>query len=211
MKKFFSIILSFIFLFPSYLCSFLPSKADTNFAIEAIEAVSVSGIENGIISEKAELEFGDADYGWFNYYGISYKSDAYMKGVITYMHKGEQHSEEFFLEPSDGTKPFYSFIDGVLDKTKSNTLCKITLEPLDKDTAVFELVGVDVFNREVPDKNVYLQNSEYKIGINLLWGGALDYLEDLDSDVQAVMVDGLTKVDSDASERYGVRAVNKNV
>ena len=74
---------------------------------------------------------------------------------------------------------------------------------------MFELVGVDVFNREVPDKNVYLQNSEYKIGVNLLWGGALDYLEDLDSDVQAVKVDGLTKVDSDASERSEERRVGK--
>ena len=168
MKKILSIIFSFIFLFPSYLLSFLPSKADTDFAIEAIAAVSVSGIENGVISEKAEFDFGDADCGWFNYYGISYKSDAYMKGVITYTLKGEQYSEEFFLEPSDGTKSFYSFIDGMLDKTKSNTLCSIMLEPLDKDMAVFELVGVDVFNREVPDKNVYLQNSEYKIGVNLL-------------------------------------------
>ena len=118
MKKILSVILSFILLFPSYLFSFLPSKADTDFAIEAISSVSVSGIENGIISEKAEFDFGDADCGWFNYYGISYKSDAYMKGVITYKLKGEQYSEEFFLEPSDGTKTFYSFIDGVLDKTK---------------------------------------------------------------------------------------------
>ena len=211
LKKFLSVILSFIFLFPSYLFSFLPSKADTDFTIEGIATVSVSGIENGIISKKAEFDFGDADCGWFNYYGISYKSDAYMKGVITYMLKGEQYSEEFFLEPSDGTKPFYSFIDGILDKTKSNILCNIMLEPLDKDTAVFELIGVDVFNREVPDKNVYLQNSEYKIGVNLLWGGALDYLEDLDSDVQAVLVDGITKVDSNASERYGVRSVNNKV
>ena len=67
LKKILSVILSFILLFPSYLFSFLPSKADTDFAIEAIAAVSVSGIENGIIPEKAEFDFGDADCGWFNY------------------------------------------------------------------------------------------------------------------------------------------------
>lgn len=40
LKKILSVILSFIFLFPSYLCSFLPSKADTDFVIEAITAES---------------------------------------------------------------------------------------------------------------------------------------------------------------------------
>ena len=46
LKKILSVILSFILLFPSYLFSFLPSKADTDFTIEAITAVAVSGIEN---------------------------------------------------------------------------------------------------------------------------------------------------------------------
>lgn len=211
MKKIFALILSFVLLFPSYLFSFLPSKADTEFSISPIEYVQASGIENGIIAEKAVYDFGGADCGWFNYFGISYKSDAYIKGEITYLFKGEQYAEEFFLEPSDGTKPFYSFIDGVLDKVKSNTLYTLSFIPLNKESAAFELLGIDVFNREVPDKNVYLETDEYKIGVNLLWGGALDYLEDLNSDVQAVKVDGITKVDSNASERYGKKSVNNNV
>ncbi len=198
-------------LFPSYLFSFLPSKADTDFSISAIAVEKTEGIENGIIKDKAVFNFNNADCGWFNYYGVSYKSDAYMKGVITYMLKGEEYSEEFFLEPSDGTKPFYGFIDGVLDKAKSNEIVAVTLEPLDKDEAAFGLIGFDVFNREIPDENVYLQNSEYKIGVNLLWGGALDYLEDLNSDVQAVKVNGIIRVDSKAAERYGTKSVNNNV
>ncbi len=211
MKKILALIFSVIFLFPSYLFSFLPSKADTEFAISGVEIADASGIENGNITDKAVFDFGGADCGWFNYFGVSYKSDAYMKGIITYMLKGEQYSEEFFLEPSDGAKPFYSFIDGVLDKVKSNELCSVTFEPLDKDSAAFELLGVDVFNREVPQKNVYLENGDHKIGVNLLWGGALDYLEDLNSDVQAVEVDGIIRVDSKASERYGQKSVNNNV
>ena len=127
------------------------------------------------------------------------------------MLKGEQYSEEFFLEPSEGEKPFYSFIDGMLDKTKSNEILSVTFEPLDKDSAEFELSGLDVFNRKIPEMNVYLENGEHKIGVNLLWGGALDYLEDLNSNVQAVKVDGIIKVDSDASERYGKKSVNNNV
>lgn len=211
MKKIFALIFSFVFLFPSYLFSFLPSKADTEFAISPIEYVQAYGIENGIIAEKAVYDFCGTDCGWFNYFGISYKSDAYIKGKITYLLKGEQYAEDFFLEPSDGTKPFYSFIDGVLDKVKSNALYTVSFIPLDKETAAFELIGIDVFNREVPDENVYLETDEYKIGVNLLWGGALDYLEDLNSDVQAVSVDGTIRVDSKASERYGKKSVNNHV
>lgn len=211
MKKILSVIISFLMLFPSYLFSFTAENIDSDFAISAIEPVSVSGIENGVISETAVFNFGDCECGWFNYYGISYKSDAYMKGTVTYIIRGAEYSEEFFLEPSDGATPFYSFIDGVLDKTKSNALCSVSVQPIDKESARFELIGVDVFNREVPDENIYISNDEYKLGINLLWGGAIDYLEDLNSDVQAVKVDGRVYVDSNASERYGARSVNNHV
>lgn len=210
MKKILSVIISFIMLFPSYMFSFLPKNTDTDFSDFGIYTVSSDGIENGIITQKAEFVFNKED-GWFNYYGISYKSDAHMKGYITYTVRGSEYAEEFFLEPSDGSKPFYSFIDGILDKVKSNKLCRITLEPLDKPQAEFDLLGVGLFNREVPDTNVYIESDGYKIGVNLLWGGALDYLEDLDSDVEAVKVDGKILVDSNASEIYGQKAVNKNV
>lgn len=96
-----------------------------------------------------------------------------MKGVITYIIKGRENSKEFFLEPSDGTKPFYSFIDGVLDKTKYNELCSVSFEPLNKETAVFELLGVDDFNRSVTEKNVCLEADGYKIGVNLLCSGSV--------------------------------------
>ena len=209
MKNIFSLILAFVMLLPSYLLSFLPGRLDTDFSVFELSPVSVSGTENGIIADKAEFEFDGK--GMFNYYGISYKSDTYMKGVITYTSKGSEYSEEFFLEPCDGTKPFYSFIDGVLDKAKSNSLLGIALEPLDKEQAQFTLLGVGLFNREVPDENVFIESGGYKIGVNLLWGGALDYLEDMNSDVEAVKVDGRVYVDSKASERYGSKAVNKNV
>ena len=39
----------------------------------------------------------------------------------------------------------------------------------------------------------------------------MSYLEDLDSNVQAVSVDGQIKVDSNASERYNAESVNDNV
>ena len=220
MKQIISLILSFVFLFPSYLFSFLPKNIDTDFRFE-------SGRSDGkvmVCNEYAAVEtsgefkkgsslfydFGELKKDCFNYFGIKYSTDTYSKGIITYTRNGEKYSEEFFLEPSENGS-FYSFIDGMLDKVKSSRLCSVTVEPLDKESGSFTLSGVGLFNREIPDREVYIQNDEYKLGIDLLWGGALCYLEDLNSNVEAVKVDGRIFVDSKASERYNTKSVNNNV
>ncbi|MBQ3537813.1 MAG: hypothetical protein IJA39_04455, partial [Clostridia bacterium] len=146
----------------------------------------------------------------YNYFGIKYSSDAYMKGVITYGGWENGLTEEFFLEPGADAE-FYSLIDGYLDRTKMNKLTSLEFYPLDKTEADFTLHGVGLFNREIYDNEIYIENDEYKLGITLNWGGALSYLEDKNSSVEAVIKDGVTKVDSDASSRYGVRAKSKNV
>ena len=204
----------FMFL-PSYLLSFLPNKIDTDFVIPDGEGtVCVDGaavnFEKSEEQGKTEYSFGGIKTDMFNYFGLRYSSDAYVKGVITYSGKGDAQSEEFFLEPGEN-KEFFSFIDGYLEKAKMNKLYAVSFEALDKDTMNFTLSDVAFFNREVLKNEIYIENAEHKLGVTLKWGGALSYLEDKDSSVEAVIVDGKTKVDSDASGRYGVRARSKNV
>lgn len=43
------------------------------------------------------------------------------------------------------------------------------------------------------------------------WGGALSYYEDLDSNVQAVSDNGIIRIDSGASQRYGTESLNDRV
>lgn len=221
MKKIILLILSFILFFPSYLFSFLPQNIDTDFDFE-------SGVSDGkimVCNEYAPVEtsgefkkdvailydFENAETDWFNYFGIKYKTDVYAKGTITYVNKSfQEYTEEFFLEPSENGM-FYSFIDGMLDKNKGNKICSFSFTPLNKESGSFSLEGIGHFNREVPDREVFIQNNEYKLGIDLLWGGALSYLEDMNSDVQAVKVDGRVFVDSNASKRYNAKSVNNNV
>lgn len=202
----------FVF-FPFYILSFFPCNIQESFEIPVSEsALSVNGEEaaadvteeNGVVTYTFDMK---TDI--FNYFGISYSSDAYMKGVITYEGKSEG-SEEFFLEPGENAE-FYSLIDGYLENTKMNKLISVSFVPLNKDEADFTLKAVGLFNRKVLSKEIYIENDEHKLGVNLDWGGALSYLEDKNSSVEAVIVDGVTKVDSDASSRYGVRARSKNV
>lgn len=215
MDKIISFFIALFMFFPSYLLSFLPCNIDESFDIPVTEnAICVNGEEaeytltkeNGVY----KYSFTEQKTDIFNYFGIKYSSDAFMKGIITYGGKEDGITEEFFLEPAQNGE-FFSLIDGYLEKTKMNKLASLEFYPLDKEEAEFELFGVGLFNREVLDAEIYIENDEHKLGVDLNWGGALSYLEDKNSDVEAVIVDGKTKVDSNASERYGVRAKNKNV
>lgn len=228
LRKIFSIVLSFILGFVTYPTSYLPFLRDSEFDITtgsfSAEAVTLNGKEEKIIlgegvalygetlvlDSKAEFSFKDTTHGWFNYYGISYSADAYIRGEISYRCGAVNRSEEFFLEPGEN-KSFYSFINNMLKGTKANMIYSLAFTALDKENAKIKINGISLFNREIPDEYVYIQTDEYKIGVNLLWGGALSYMEDLNSDVEAVEVDGRIFVDSNAGERYGADVVNKNV
>ncbi len=215
MEKIVAFFTALFMFFPSYLLSFLPSMLDTDFTIPRGEGtVCVDGtavnFEKTEVDGKTEYSFGGIKTDMFNYFGIRYTSDAYVKGVITYSGKGTEISEEFFLEPGEN-KEFFSFIDGYLEKTKMNRLYSLSFEALSKDVMDFTLSDVALFNREVLKNEIYIENDEHKLGITLKWGGALSYLEDKNSSVEAVIVDGKTKVDSNASGRYGAKAKSKSV
>lgn len=227
-RKIFSIILSFILGFFTYPISFLPNSNDSDFGISgglfSEESIVFNGESEKIyfdgdaafdegyltLDGKKTFNFTDITHGWYNYYGISYSTDAYIRGTLTYRCGTAEKSENFFLEPGEN-KTFYSFIDNMLNGTKANAICSVSLEALDKENAKIKIDGFSVFNREIPDEDVFIQTDTYKIGVNLLWGGALSYMEDLNSDVEAVDVDGRIFVDSNAGERYDAEVVNSNV
>ena len=112
----------------------------------------------------------------FNRYEIRYSSDAYIKaemnvgGVI----------EEFFLEPSEnGT--FSGYIDGFINGTTRSAVNNIKFTPLNKDSMSFAMTDITLSkatNLADSDGMVYLDGTNYKIGIDLDWGGSLTYLED---------------------------------
>ncbi len=228
--KIISIVLAFIMGFFTFPISYLPSEADEIFQIltgeysensitfngnpiktETEGNVVFDGNGSSTFSDSLKIIFDGASTDWFNYYGISYRSDAYIKGTLRYRAGVIEKSEDFFLEPDESGKEFYSFIDNCLDYTKANALLSIEFQPLNKESAEFSIQGISVFNRTVPKREVYIENDNYKLGIDLLWGGALSYLEDKNSNVEAVSVNGTVRVDSDASQRYNSKAISKNV
>lgn len=153
------------------------------FTVNVKESVDASVLLNGtaITVPMANYKYTvGKTVSAFNRYEISYSSDAYVKGVML---MGET-TEEFFLEPAqDGV--FSGYIDGFLSGTTQSQITSISFTSLDTDFMDFTLNSVTTTDHTVPDNMVYLSSSDYKIGIDLKWGGALTYLEDLTNSVVA--------------------------
>lgn len=201
MQRIFALIMSMLTLLSG--CIF--KSYDEDFSIGAGSVITDSEAYEITKKETKTVNYEKE----FNYYGIKYTSDEYLKCSIAYKVGGNRVVEEFFLEP--GEKEFYSFIDNALDEKTAKTLIEFTCVPLNAEKANVKISGFSVFLREVPEQEIFIETENYKLGVDLLWGGALSYLEDLNSDVEAVKVDGKTKVDSNAGDRYDARVVNSNV
>ncbi len=195
-----ALVVSIITGYILYPFSFIGKMVDKEYKIQD----NVSEITNVLYNGKRYKT------QWFNYYGIKYTAQNYFKGTITYFNGLNEISENFFLEPAESGE-VYSFIDGFLDGKKANAICDISFESLNGDDGELVLYGVSVFNRAIPENEVFIESDTHKLGIDLHWGGALSYLEALGENVEAVVVDEKIKVDSNASERYNTEAVNKNV
>lgn len=120
----------------------------------------------------------------FNQYEINYSSNSFVKGQFNF----NGTIETFFLEPAEnGT--FSSYIDGFLDGQTQSAVNSVTFIPLDKEQMEFTLTSINLNNTAIPqeDENgvIPLANNSYKIGIDLQWGGALTYMEDLANNVVA--------------------------
>ena len=153
-------------------------------------------VANNVYTFTNTLNTGD-----FNYYKLTYFSDAYVKGIITY---GNGVTEEFFLEPStnfaSANGEFSSYIDGYLEKVinaKSETVSinsatrngikSINFTLLDNKTGTFDLLTVETTKKAVntSETTKYFSNDRYKVGVDILNGGAVTYLEVLNSNIVA--------------------------
>ncbi len=119
----------------------------------------------------------------FNRYTVKYTSDAYVKAEMSF----NGVIEEFFLEPGTNVE-FSGYIDGFLSGTTQTAITSVTFKSLDKECMDFTLTSVDLTKATNPGDSsgmVYLSSSDYKIGIDLDWGGALTYMEDLTNTVMS--------------------------
>lgn len=179
-SKIIALVLAFVTGFFSYPFSFLPKNIDTSFYAETGSMFTFNGSRidaavDGTVLDTNEIELNkkvtvDLDtqiVDWFNFFTLAYSSDAYLKGEISYKTGVIDKSEEFFLEPAENGS-FSSFIDNCLDGTKADGVYSVSFEPLNVSEATIKIHGLSTFNREVPDREVYIEADGYKIGVDML-------------------------------------------
>ncbi len=153
---------------------------DVNVKTSENKTVTINGTQKTVTVANNVYTF---DYSGtaFNKYTVKYTSDAYVKAEMSF----NGVIEEFFLEPAtDGE--FSGYIDGFISGTTQTAITNIVFKPLDKDNMDFTFTSIDLTKATNPGDSsgmVYLSSSDYKIGIDLDWGGALTYMEDLTNNV----------------------------
>ncbi len=164
-----------------------------------------------VFKKELSINIGDTGNKAFNYYGITLQSSQPLKGEISYSYLGSKQTEEFFIEQSDKPMEFFSFINGYFKKQKVSNIYNISFDNLGGEQVTLVISGIAFYNREILDETVFITDNDYKIGVSLLWGGSLSYLEYLKANVQAVRTADDVIVGVDSLSKYGGELITDKV
>lgn len=133
-----------------------------------------------------------------DYIQMLVKTTGNVKGQFVYsnVNGGAEVIEEFFIESTEnGAKEtdFRQFLDsfrpeGMAKGNFEKNLKRIQFTNINEQDVTFELLGVNVSDRCVPDekKMLFLEKDSLKVGMDLITGGTLSYLERVDYDGDTV-------------------------
>lgn len=115
--------------------------------------------------------------GSFNRYTVKYSSDGALRGIISYMRGGEERLEDFFLEAGENMT-FSSYIDGFNDGKVAERYMDVQFVFI-RGGEKCEIFSVETQMAETfPGATCFIESDRYKLGVELVWGGGLSYLED---------------------------------
>ncbi|MBP3666142.1 MAG: hypothetical protein J6K29_03725 [Clostridia bacterium] len=115
----------------------------------------------------------------FNRFTLGYTSTQPLYGKITYTSDSKAVTDDFYMEA--GTHTFSCVIGRYLDGIKGTGIRSMTLETCNDRSADFALCVMQTQDYPVYGENAdtyYIENARYKLGIRLIWGGGINYLED---------------------------------
>lgn len=142
-------------------------------------AQGYSSIKNNmfLVAKSLKIVFNDKLDEDFNRVTLCYSSTSPMRCTLTYTESGAQKNDSFFLEAGDNI--FSGLIESYLKDARANGLESLALEPLDGNRAEFMLYNAVLGERYVYSAGAhYLENDRFKVGIRLIWGGGITFIQD---------------------------------
>lgn len=124
----------------------------------------------------------------FNRFTMSYYATAPIRILVTYHTGGGKSVEsEFYLEAGEGE--FSGLTETYLEGKVSQNLTQIVVDTCKGESARFVLYSITTEKAKVYPSTCFIQNEKFKLGIDLGWGGTVNYVEDLSKSI-----DGLTNL-----------------
>ena len=200
----------------------IPGKTNTKSETYAFEELYASDKEQSIEVDETLSFTIDKELKDKNYIQIDVDTDVNLLGTIEYYNledKEETNVEEFFIEGTSA-EAFYQFLDnfrtnggGLFEKH----LTKITLTNVSEEAGTVTMNKVAISGRSIDltKSELYVENEYLKVGMDLVCGGALTYLESLPQDgkvlQEIVDADGDVKIGLNYGEREGAKLVSESV
>ena len=123
-----------------------------------------------------EIALDDTFEKEFNRFTIHYASTAPLKIYVAYEEKGGECEEYFYLEAGEGS--FSAVNKSFLGKKNARRLSSIKIDTCEGKPARFILFDISTEEVDVPDTTLYVSGNKYTLGIDLKWGGTINYVAD---------------------------------
>ena len=122
----------------------------------------------------------------FNRISIKYHASKPLHIYVKYLQNNAEKTDDFYLEAAaDGV--FSGLISSYLNRSKAKTIKSITVNTCSSKKASFSLQNVSVQQIQVYNSQThYIENSRFKVGIQLSWGGGINYIEDKTSNISGL-------------------------
>ncbi len=128
-------------------------------------------------SSSLALEFSNKLSSSFNRFSLGYYSSKPLKISVSYLINGVKSTDDYFLEA--GEKSFNALIGGYLDGKVGNNFSNITIQAVENGSATFSIKSISTEKIDSLAGDIYyLENTRFKVGIRLSWGGGICYYED---------------------------------
>lgn len=126
----------------------------------------------------------------FNRLSLTYSATEPLHIFVTYKTgSGAEKTDDFYLEAGEGI--FSGLVTDYINQGQGNTVSKIVVDTCKGEKASFALYHVNtevikVYVGSDGSKTYYISNGRFKLGVDMGWGGTINYLEDLSKKVSGL-------------------------
>ncbi len=170
----------------------LPDEPGTVYETDSKVKYTVSGQQSAsggvfTVTKDFVITFEDGAFSSdFNRMSFTYSADKPLKILVKYLSSGREKTDNFYLEAGKNVT-FYGLISTYLSGAKAKNIKTVTVQTCDGKQAEFSLKNASTESIKVYNSQTYyIENSRFKVGIQLSWGGGINYIQDKTSRISGL-------------------------